>query len=214
MRRHQRDYGRLQVRTPIGGMVVRETIRNRSGQYAQVNVGDQVYPGTPFMRVVDVSQMVVSASVNQVDAQAIRIGNSARVELDAYPGLQFSAHVAHLSAVASAGSGKTRFSRGTGGDFISHIPVQILIDENDERIRPDLSASADVRLASGRRGVLVPREALHRDHGLDAGEFVYVADGGEYRKRRVLVQDASDTEALIKSGLDTGERVLLGSMLR
>ena len=81
--RHQRDYHRLQVRTPIDGMVVRETMFNRSGQFAQTKAGDQVYPGALFMRIVDVSKMVVSASVNQVDAQAIRIGNEAVVELDA-----------------------------------------------------------------------------------------------------------------------------------
>ena len=210
--RHQRDYHRLQVRTPIDGMVVRETMFNRSGQFAQTKAGDQVYPGALFMRIVDVSKMVVSASVNQVDAQAIRIGNEAVVELDAYPGLHFSARVADLAAVASTGSGRSRFSRGNTGNFIKHIPVRILIEDQDERILPDLSASADVRLSSGRRGILVPREALRSEPSLDAGEFVHVVDGGEYRKRRVLVQDVSDTEALIQSGLEPGERVLLSSL--
>ena len=210
--RHQRDYERLQVRTPIGGMVVLETMFKKSGQFAQTKAGDQVYPGALFMRIVDVSRMVVSASVNQVDAQAIRIGNEAVVELDAYPGLRFSARVADLAAVASTGSGKSRYRRGNTGNFIKHIPVRILIEDKDERILPDLSASADVQLSSGRRGVLVPREALRSEPGEDAVQFVHVVDGGEYRKRRVFVQDVSDTEALIQSGLEPGERVLLSSL--
>lgn len=207
--RHQSDRDKLQVRTPVRGMVVRETIFNRSGQFAQVKEGDRVYPGTPFMRVVDASQMVVRASVNQVDAQGIRIGSEAVVELDAYPGVRFSAHVVHLGAVASAGSGRSRFSLGSTSDYIRHIPTRILIEDKDDRIVPDLSAIADIRLASGPPGVLVPREALRRAIGTDISEFVYVAAGGTYRQRRVYVQDVSDTEVLIQSGIEPGERVLL-----
>ncbi len=210
--RHQRDLNNLRVRTPVGGMVVRETIFNRSGQFAQVNVGDRVNPGTPFMRIVDLSQMVVSASVNQVDAQAIRIGSEAVVEFDAYPGLRFSARVAHLAAVASAGAARSRFSLGNTGDFVRHIPTRILIEDKDDRIVPDLSATADVRLASGLRGVLVPREALRREEGPEFGEFVCVVAGGGYLQRRVSVLDVSDTEVLIQSGLEPGERVLLSSL--
>lgn len=210
--RHQRDYDRLQVRTPIDGMVVRETMFNRSGQFAQTKAGDQVYPGALFMRIVDVSKMVLSASVNQVDAQAIRIGSDAVVELDAYPGLQFSAHVADLAAVASTGGGRSRFWRRNTGNFIKHIPVRIPIEDEDERILPDLSASADVRLSTGQQGILVPREALRRESGEDPVDFVYVAEGGHYRRRRVVVEDTSDTMALIQSGLEPGEQVLLSRL--
>lgn len=210
--RHQHDHDRLRVRTPVGGMVVRETIFNMSGEFAQIKAGDQIYPGTLFMRIVDISQMVVSATVNQVDAQSIRIGNEAIVELDTYPGLRFSAHVVDLAAVASTGSGELSFSRGNTGNFIKHIPVRVLIEDKDGRILPDLSASVDVRLSSSRRGILIPREALRSEPGLDADECVYVVDRGKYQKRRVFVQDVSDTEALIQSGLELGERVLLNRL--
>ena len=203
--RHRRDYERLQVKTPLGGMVIRETIFNRSGEYAQVKAGDRIYAGAVFMRIVDTSQMVVRATVNQVDAQTIRVGNRAVVELDAYPGLRLSGHVADMAALASARRG----TRSSGRKFIRHIPVRILIEDKDKRILPGLSASADVTVSMGQRGVLVPREALRYEAGQQAGAFVRVAEGGEYRKRRVVVQGLSDTEALIRSGLELGEQVLL-----
>ena len=210
--RHQHDYNSLQVRTPIGGMAVRETIFNSSGEFAQVRAGDQIYPGTFFMRIVDVSRMTVRAAVNQVDAQSVRIGNTAVVRLDAYPRLQFSAHVADLAPVASTGSGGLPFSRGNTGNFVRHISALVLIENKDKRILPDLSASADVMVSTGQRGVLIPREALRHEVGRNAGEFVYVVDGDEYRKRVVDVQDLSDTEALIRSGLEPGERFLLSRL--
>ena len=211
--RHQRDYTRLSVKTPIDGMVVRESRFNRSGQFAQTKEGDQIYPGTLFMRIVDVSNMVVGSTVNQVDAQAIRVGDKAVVELDAYPGERFAGHVSDLGAVATSAGGKSRFRRPGGGAFIKHLPVRILITERDERILPDLSASADVFLGGRQSGVLVPREAVRQGPDKDKGaDFVYVRQGEEYFQRPVRVKELSNTEALIDSGLQAGEEVLLSAL--
>ena len=209
--RHERDYDRLQVRTPIGGMVVRESMFNRSGKFAQSKEGDQIYPGALFMRVVDVSNMVVAASVNQVDAQSIRMGDEALVELDAYPGKQFRGRVADLGAVAVSASGGSRFMRPGRGSYIKHIPVRILLTDHDERILPDLSASADILLAERPSGVLVPREAVRIDEAGGA-EYLYVRGDGGFARRDVSVGDRSYTKALIESGLRPGEEVLLGAL--
>ena len=209
--RHVRDLERLQVKAPIPGMVVHETLFGRGGQFSQANEGDQIYPGALFMRIVDVSQMVVGASVNQVDAQSIRIGDEAVVELDAYPGEQFRGRVVNLGAMASSSSGGSRFSRGQTGAFIKHIPMRILIEDHDARILPDLSASADIRTSNRPKGVLVPREALRSGDG-QGSSFVYVHSDGEFLRRDVRVQDVSDTEALIETGLRAGEEILLSGL--
>ena len=203
--RHRQDYKRLHVKTPLGGMVIRETIYNRSGEFAQVEAGDRINSGAVFMHIVDTSQMVVLATLNQVDAQTIRVGNRAVVELDAYPGLRFSGHVADMAALASARRG----SRSAGRNFIRHIPVRILIEDKDKRILPGLSASADVKVSMEQRGVLVPKKALRYEAGQQVGAFVRVGEGGEHRKRRIAVQGLSDTEALIRSGLEPDEQLLL-----
>ncbi|MYE05677.1 MAG: HlyD family efflux transporter periplasmic adaptor subunit [Chloroflexi bacterium] len=208
--RHSRDYKRLRMKTPIGGMVIRETIFNRSGEYAQVKAGDRINSGALFMRIADTSQMVVRAMVNQVDARTIRVGNRAVVQLDAYPGLRFSGHVAEMAALASPRRG----TRSAGRMFIRQIPVRILIEDKDKRVLPGLSASVDVIVSMGQRGVLIPREALQHETGQQAGTFVRVAEGGEYRKRHIAVQGLSDTEALIRSGLAPGEQVLLKGLPR
>lgn len=212
VKRHQHDYDSLRVRAPIGGMVTWEVIFNSNGEFARVKAGDQIYPGTFFMRIVDISQMIVRSAVNQVDARSIRVGNAAVVRLDAYPGLQFAARVADLAPVVSAGSGELPFARGRLGNFVGHIPTRLLIDGEDERILPGLSASADVMVSAGQSGVLIPREALRYELGQKAGEFVYVMYGNEFCRRVVEVHDLSDTEALIQSGLEPGERVLLSSL--
>ena len=208
--RHERDFERLSVRTTIDGMVVRESMFNRNGQFAQTKEGDQIFPGTLFMRVVDVANMVLSATVNQVDAQSIRIGDRAELELDAYPGERFAGHVVDVGAVATSAGGSSKFRRPGAGSYVKHIPVRILITDRDERILPDLSASADVFLAGQQAGLLVPREAVWADP--DGADFVYVREAELYSRRDVVVGGLNDIEALIESGLRAGEEVLLGAL--
>ena len=210
--RHLRDLERLRVKTPIPGMVVLEAAYKGGGQYAQTKPGDQVYPGTLFMRIVDVSKMIVNASVNQVDAQTIGIGDKAVIELDAFPGERFEGRVVELGAVASSSSGGSKYSRGGRSSFLKQIPVRILIDSKDDRILPDLSASVDVFYSRPQSGVIVPREAIQSEPGDDGRPFVHVAANGTYLKRPVQVQDFNNTEALVSAGLDSGEEVLLTAM--
>lgn len=211
--RHERDLERLRVKVPHGGMVVLESIFNKNGQFAQTKAGDTVFPGALIMRVVDVSRMVLNAVVNQVDAQRIRIGDKARVELDAYPGEHFEGRVFDIGAVASASGGNARFGRGNNsqGAYIKHIRVRILIDGKDPRILPDLSASADIYSSERSTGVLVPREAVRTEPD-GKTHFVYTRVGEAFRKRKVLVQDSSDTESLIPVGLAPDTEVLLSEL--
>ena len=89
------------------------------------------------------------------------------------------------------------------------IPVLIAIDQQDERVLPDLSASADVILSTEQAGVIVPRGAL-RD--VDGRTVVYVRDGEGFAEREVIVERQNDTHAAIGSGLSAGEDVLLSAV--
>ena len=76
----------MQIRSPIDGVVVFNTIW-KQGNMGEVQEGDQVRPGVPFMQVVDPSIMQVHVMVNQEDLAKLTIGESAQVHLDAYPDL-------------------------------------------------------------------------------------------------------------------------------
>ena len=212
LERHLRDLERLRVRTPIPGMVVLEAAYKGSGRYAQAKSGDRVNPGSLFMRIVDVSEMVVNASMNQVDVQTNRMGHKAIIELDAYPGERFEGRVVDIGAVASSSPGKSGYGRGRLTPFLKEVPVRVLIKSKDDRIQPDLSASVDVVHSGPQSGVIVPREAIRSEQGSDGGPFVHVVEGGTYHKRPVRVRDINDTEALVSSGLTSGEEVLLTAL--
>lgn len=127
----------MQVRAPIDGIVVYNTIW-KQGNMGEVKEGDQVRPGVPFMQVVDPAIMQVQVPVNQMDVPMLRIGESARVHLDAYPDLVLQGRLESLDPM------------GRPGDFSSKLrnfSASFSIAGNDPRLMPDLSAAVDVKVA-------------------------------------------------------------------
>lgn len=201
------DLEKMNLRTPVGGLVVIESMFRRDST-AQTSAGDQVNPGSYFMRIVDLSKMAVFASINQADAQLVEIGTPAEVRLDAYPDAVFEGRVSSIGAVAAAvgssggGRGPRGGSRSSGGQWVKQVAVEIEILSEDERIKPDLSASADILIVATDDAVVVPRAAV----GTSAdGEIVWVQRGERFDERPVEIGMQSDTEVTVLSGLSAGE---------
>ena len=211
LERHLRDMERMDLTTPVGGLVVMESIYRGNAQFDQIQTGDEVRPGTFFMRVVDLSKMVVQASINQVDSQRVRIGQPAEVRLDAYPDFVMPGKVVALGAMATVGgqSGGARFSRGGRAEFVKSVPVEIAIDAQDARLIPDLSASADIHLTEEKQCLLIPREAIHQ---FDRDPVVYMRSGDRVVQKSIEIGETNATHAEVLSGLSAGEEVLLDAV--
>lgn len=124
----------MQVHSPIDGVVVLNTIW-KQGTMGEVQEGDQVRPGVPFMQVVNPATMQVRVQANQEDFPSLSVGQLAKIRLDAYPEMAFSGKVDQIAPI------------GEGGDFSSKLRtfvVIVAIQGNDPKLMPDLSAAVDV----------------------------------------------------------------------
>jgi len=129
----------LEVHSPLDGIVVLNTIW-KQGNMGEVQEGDQVRSGVAFMQVVDPSHMDVQVAVNQEDLLSLKIGQSASVHLDAYPGLTFPGQLESLGPM------------GRGGDFSNKVrtfSAVFSIAGHDPKLMPDLSAAVDVKPERG-----------------------------------------------------------------
>jgi multidrug resistance efflux pump len=124
----------MQIHSPLDGVVVLNTIW-KEGIMGEVQEGDQVRPGVPFMQVVDPSSMQVRVLANQQDFPQLQIGQTASVRLDAYPELVLPARVEQMAPIGEQGS----FS-----DRVRVFPVIVSIQGADPKLMPDLSAAVDV----------------------------------------------------------------------
>jgi multidrug efflux pump subunit AcrA (membrane-fusion protein) len=192
--RARRNADRMLVKAPLDGMVVMMTM-HRGGQTNQIQEGDQIGSGQPYMRIVDLRNMVVNANVNQVDAQMVHLGMPARVRFDAYPEVELPARVTSVGAFAQSG--------GWRGTYVRNVPIRIKLEGTDPRVIPDLTVSADLVLGETDNATIVPREAVFGDEAQPYA-FVREADGG-WEKRPLDVVMTSNTAVAVRSGVSPGD---------
>lgn len=197
-RRAQSNADRMLAKAAISGMTVMQNIL-RGGEMAQIQQGDQLYPGQFYMQVVDPNSMIINATVNQVDAEQLRIGMKARVRFDAYPGLEVPAHIVNIAAVPKSG--------GMRANYVREIPVRLRLDQMDPRIIPDLSASVDVVLACEEQPAVAPLAAVFTDN--ESGKpYVFLREGNAWRRRDIELGLSNFLVTSVK-GLPAGAVVAL-----
>ena len=150
--RQTRNSELLTVKAPIRGMVALENIwRNNSLGHAQE--GDQLWPGSPLLKLFDPTAMAVEVAVGEPDGAVLMPGARATVHLDAFPELTVTAHFESASPVATSPLGTS----------MKTFSALFVIDQTDPRLLPDLSAAVDIEVlavpankpvtASGNQGV-------------------------------------------------------------
>lgn len=195
--RHGVDLKRFTMTAPMSGLVVMSPIF-RNGDIAQFQLGDRVYPGQGFMKIVDPKSMQVEATMNQSESSSVRIGQEARIYLDAFPGMEFMGRVYSVGALAVSGWRQNY--------YIRTVPVRVAISGFDPKLIPDLSASADIILDRAENQLIVRRSAIHAEKD---GTYAYVKVGETFEKRKVQLGLMNETQAVVTAGLAAGDEVKL-----
>jgi HlyD family secretion protein len=195
--RHRADLDRFTVKAPRNGQVILRSLY-KNGEQQQVRLGDEVYPGMVFMKVVDLSSLQVDSSVNQTDAEYVRLGQKAVVRFDAYPGLEVGGTVQAVGMMAG-------YNRRPNY-YVRSVPVRIAIEGSDPRVIPDLTANADVVIGEQEDALLIPREAVQESGGKS---IVLVKQGDSMEAREVTLGQSSNTQVSVLSGLQAGDQIAI-----
>lgn len=195
--RHRKDLTRFTITAPMDGMAVVQTVW-RSGEFTAISEGDQTFPGQLIMKVVDPRDMHIEAQVSQADISRVRLGQTAQVHLDAFPGLDLTGKVDAIGAMAVGGMRQNA--------YIRNVPVRIRIDGSNPKVIPDLSASADVLLSRVEDATIIPLSAVHEEGDL---RYVYVRGPKGFERRAVQLDKSNNTHAAVLAGVSVGEEVAL-----
>jgi membrane fusion protein (multidrug efflux system) len=127
------------LRAPMKGIV------SKKG----VEIGQVVQSGQPLMTVIPLDEVWVTANFKETQLEKMRPGQPAVIEVDAYGGRDFKAHVESLAAATGS-----RFSllppENATGNFVKvvqRVPIRIAIDEKQDAqqlLRPGMSVTAKV----------------------------------------------------------------------
>jgi HlyD family secretion protein len=187
----QSNAQKMTIYSPMDGVVVLNTIW-LGGRMGEVQEGDQVRPGVPFMKVVDPSEMDVRANVNEADLLQLTVGQKARILLDAYPGLLFPATLVELSPL-----GKT----GEFSDKVRTFSALFTIYGNNPKLMPDLSAAVDIELQEVKNATVIPIQSVDSDMGQD---YVWIKTLTGFEKHSITTGPKNDLQIVVSSGLNPG----------
>ncbi len=135
VQRQTRNSEKLLVKAPLKGMVALQNIwHNNTMGHAQE--GDQLWPGSPLLKLFDPSLMDVEVSVGEPDGAVLVPGAKAIVHLDAFPDIKFTAHYTSASPVATAPLGMS----------VKNFTARFRLDQSDPHLLPDLSAAVDIQV--------------------------------------------------------------------
>jgi hypothetical protein len=185
----------MTVRAPIPGLVVPRLTFRGNGP-ADIQEGDEMYPGAPVLQVVNQASMLVRVRVNQADLPFVHVGQSAVVHLDAYPDLAMSGRVEQIAPIGVKGSFSDRLR-----EFIAIVSVE----GSNARLLPDLTAAIDVEVERVKDALVVPRAAVEHD-GQTAR--VHVRDGSGVTARQVTLGPDDEVDVVVTAGLQPGEVVV------
>jgi HlyD family secretion protein len=195
--------------SPIDGVIT--SLRVEEGEVAII--GTMNNPGTVLMTIADLSVMEVEVEVDETDVVGVRLGQEANNRVDAFPETVFKGKVTEIGSSAlqqTAGGISTQESK----DF----KVVITLDNPSEKLKPGLSASADIIVAEKKQVLAAPISSLVlRDKaGTDPNapakdeEGVYVIENDRVKFVPVGKGITGGMMIEITSGLADGQDIVTG----
>lgn len=157
-----------------------------------VTPGMAVNPGTQTYTVSSLGTLWMMAAVNEENLAGLQTGMPVTIRVRAYPDATFDGRVAQLGPQLDP---TTRM-----------LMVRVLIPNRDQRLRPEMYATAEIARGASRDALFVPEVALQK---LNGGAVVFVRlQGSEFEARPVKTGPHVDGQVEIAEGLQGGEEVV------
>src|SRR6202011_5647819 len=141
----------------------------------------------------DLSEVWMLGSVRQENLGTLRLGQLVAVTLAGLPDRRFSGHITNLGQ---------EFDPTTRA-----MQVRIVLNNSENRLKPEMLATADIPVGSLKPTLVVPADALQQVDGQDV-VFVQTAPD-RFAIRSVRTGEAVNGQVRVFEGLKAGEQVVI-----
>ena len=143
------DLSRVRLESPINGIVTRRNIEE--GETAVT--GTMNNPGTVLLTIADLSIIEAEVEVDETDIPNVKLGQIAKVTIDAMPGKTFSAKVTEVGNSPIQAAGQAASAQAT------NFKVTLTLDGEVPEVRPGFTCTAEITTATRDSALAVPIQA-------------------------------------------------------
>jgi len=174
------------IRAPMNGIVAKQNL----------TAGENISPGVLAVSLISQSKFEINAYVSEADVAKIKIGDLAKVSLDAYGSeIIFDAHVTKIDPVETMVNG------------VASYGITFQFDNADERIKSGMTANINIETAKRENALAVPeRVVIIKDNN----KFVLVATDKSSPEEREIEMGIKGSNGYVEilSGLKEGDRLV------
>jgi membrane fusion protein (multidrug efflux system) len=162
-----------------------------------VGPGDFVDKGNGLVRLVAVNPLKVDFTIPERYQGRLRLGQTAALAVEAYPGREFKGEVIYISPSLDPAT--------------RSVKVKALVDNQDNLLRPGFFCRVRLVLEVNPSAVVIPEEAV-----IPRGEdfFVYAVEDGKAVLKKVSLGQRMAGKVEIQKGIEAGERVITAGQQR
>jgi multidrug efflux pump subunit AcrA (membrane-fusion protein) len=183
----------LEVKAPKPGLVI----------YSYDRLGNKIEAGSTVSRwsptiaeLPDLSSMISKTFINEIDISKVRVGQQAKIGIDAFPDKYFEgrvASVANIGQVLPEGDAKV-------------FEVIIKLFNTDPDLRPAMTTSNTITTDSVPDALYVPLEGIFKN---DTTQYVYLKKKSKWIKQIVEPGNENANYVVIEKGLEEGMTIAL-----
>jgi len=204
------------IYSPMDGTVSK--LNKKAGEMA---MGSQ-FTLDVIMLVADLTRMQAETEIDENDVVSIMLGDSAKIEVDAFPDSVFKGIVTEI-----ANSGTT-LGQGTQAE-VTNFLVKVAMLVPPKGLRPGMSATVDVITETRNEAIKIPIQCLtvrkpltdtdsqdststkELEEDVEDVQVVFIVEEGIAKQVEVKTGISSDRDYEIIDGLEAGQVVVSGS---
>ncbi len=142
------DLSKVRIESPITGIVTRRNIEEGE----TVVIGTMNNAGTVLLTIADMSVIQAEVEVDETDLPTVKMGQTAKVTIDAMPGQSFTGKVTEI------GNSPIQ-ATGTAASQATNFKVVVTLDKEIAEVRPGFTCTAEITTAVRDDVLAVPIQA-------------------------------------------------------
>jgi HlyD family secretion protein len=176
---------RKRIKAPFSGIISR----------LYVERGELLKIGSRICDIFDETHIEIEGTIDEMDSSLLKIGQKAKIKIEAYPGKLFTGKIIYISPVISTDKEEERV-----------VKIKVRIDPfNSKELRIGLSADIEVIVDAKDNVLYIPTNAILEG---SEGRYVYIIEKGIARKKKVDIGISNWDYSEVVRGVKEGDIII------